>query len=138
MELNFRHEKNGEKLIIAVAQDYKTNEVLMVAFMNRQAVFETLETKKAHYYSTSRAKQWLKGESSGNIQHVKEIYVDCDADALVLKVNQIGAACHEGYKSCFFREIDNSKEKYDLDNLTDTDIKVIAERLFDPAEMYKK
>lgn len=138
MELNFRHEKNGEKLIIAVAQDYKTNEVLMVAFMNRQAVEDTLKTKKAHYYSTSRGKQWLKGESSGNIQEVKSIFVDCDGDAIVLKVNQIGAACHEGYKSCFFREIDNSKDSYNLDNLNENDIKIIQERLFDPKDMYKQ
>lgn len=138
MELNFRHEKNGEKLVIAVAQDINTNEVLMVAFMNRQAVEDTLKTKKAHYYSTSRGKQWMKGESSGNIQKVKEIYVDCDADALLLKVEQVGAACHEGYKSCFFREIDNKKDSYNIDNLTDEDVKIIQERLFDPKEMYKE
>ena len=131
MELNFRLEKNGENLVIAVAQDWQT----MVAFMNRQAVEETLKTKKAHYYSTSRGKQWLKGESSGNIQTVKEIYVDCDADAIILKVDQKGAACHEGYRSCFFRQLDIDKE-IDLDNITDNEIKVISERLFDPKEMY--
>ncbi len=135
MELNFRLEKNGENLVIAVAQDWQTNEVLMVAFMNRKAVEETLKTKKAHYYSTSRGKQWLKGESSGNIQTVKEIYVDCDADAIILKVDQKGAACHEGYRSCFFRQLDIDKE-IDLDNITDNEIKVISERLFDPKEMY--
>lgn len=137
MELNFRHEKDGEKLVIAVAQDYQTNEVLMVAFMNRQAVEDTLKTRKAHYYSTSRKQQWMKGESSGNIQEVKEIYVDCDADAILLKVNQIGAACHEGYKSCFFREIDNNRKYENIDDLNDEDVKVIQERLFDPKEMYK-
>ena len=135
MELNFRLEKNGENLVIAVAQDWQTNEVLMVAFMNRKAVEETLKTKKAHYYSTSRGKQWLKGESSGNIQTVHEIYVDCDADAIILKVDQKGAACHEGYRSCFFRQLDIDKE-IDLDNITDNEIKVISERLFDPKEMY--
>ncbi len=135
MELNFRLEKNGENLVIAVAQDWQTNEVLMVAFMNRQAVEETLKTKKAHYYSTSRGKQWLKGESSGNIQTVKEIYVDCDADAIILKVDQKGAACHEGYRSCFFRQLDIDSA-IDLDNITDNEIKVISERLFDPKEMY--
>ena len=135
MELNFKLEKNGENLVIAVAQDWQTNEVLMVAFMNRQAVEETLKTKKAHYYSTSRGKQWLKGESSGNIQTVKEIYVDCDADAIILKVDQKGAACHEGYRSCFFRQLDIDSE-IDLDNITDNEIKVISERLFDPKEMY--
>lgn len=135
MELNFRLEKNGENLVIAVAQDWQTNEVLMVAFMNKQAVEETLKTKKAHYYSTSRGKQWLKGESSGNIQTVKEIYVDCDADAIILKIDQKGAACHEGYRSCFFRQLDIDKE-IDLDNISDNEIKVISERLFDPKEMY--
>lgn len=135
MELNFRLEKNGENLVIAVAQDWQTNEVLMVAFMNRQAVEETLKTKKAHYYSTSRGKQWLKGESSGNIQTVKEIYVDCDVDAIILKVDQKGAACHEGYRSCFFRQLDIDSE-IDLDNITDNEIKIISERLFDPKEMY--
>ena len=135
MELNFRLEKNGENLVIAVAQDWQTNEVLMVAFMNRQAVEETLKTKKAHYYSTSRRKQWLKGESSGNIQTVKEIYVDCDADAIILKVDQKGAACHEGYRSCFFRQLDIDSA-IDLDNITDNEIKIISERLFDPKEMY--
>lgn len=135
MELNFRLEKNGENLVIAVAQDWQTNEVLMVAFMNRQAVEETLKTKKAHYYSTSRGKQWLKGESSGNIQTVKEIYVDCDADAIILKVDQKGAACHEGYRSCFFRQLDIDSA-IDLDNITDNEIKIISERLFDPKEMY--
>ena len=136
MEFNFRHEKNGEKLIIAVAQDYQTNEVLMVAFMNKQALEDTIKTKKAHYYSTSRNQQWMKGESSGNIQNVKEIYVDCDADTVVLKVDQVGAACHEGYKSCFCREINNI-ENLDIDNVSDDDIKIIQERLFDPKDMYK-
>ncbi|MDD5959608.1 MAG: phosphoribosyl-AMP cyclohydrolase [Methanobrevibacter wolinii] len=136
MEFNFRHEKNGEKLIIAVAQDYQTNEVLMVAFMNKQALEDTIKTKKAHYYSTSRNQQWMKGESSGNIQNVKEIYVDCDADTVVLKVDQVGAACHEGYKSCFFREITNI-ENFDINNVSDDDIKIIQERLFDPKDMYK-
>ena len=117
MELNFRLDVGGEKLIIAVAQDYQTNEVLMVAFMNKEAVKQTLKTKKAHYYSTSRQKQWLKGESSGNVQEVKEIYIDCDADAIIMKVDQKGAACHEGYRSCFFRQLDIEKENIDLDNL---------------------
>ena len=136
MELNFRLDVGGEKLVIGVAQDYQTNEVLMVAFMNKEAVEQTLKTKKAHYYSTSRQKQWLKGESSGNVQEVKEIYIDCDADAIIMKVDQIGAACHEGYRSCFFRQLDIEKENIGLDNLSDEDVKVISERLFDPKEMY--
>lgn len=136
MELNFRLDVGGEKLVIGIAQDYDTNEILMVAFMNKEAVEQTLKTKKAHYYSTSRQKQWLKGESSGNVQTVKEIYIDCDADAIIMKVEQIGAACHEGYRSCFFRQLDINKENIDIDNLTDEDVKIISERLFDPKEMY--
>ena len=136
MKLNFRLNMGGEDLVIAIAQDYQTNEVLMVAFMNKEAVEQTLKTKKAHYYSTSRQKQWLKGESSGNVQTVKEMYIDCDADAIIMKVDQIGAACHEGYRSCFFRQLDIDKENIDIDNLTEEDVKVISERLFDPKEMY--
>ena len=136
MELNFRLDVGGEKLVIGIAQDCQTNDILMVAFMNREAVEQTLKTKKAHYYSTSRQKQWLKGESSGNVQTVKEMYIDCDADAIIMKVEQIGAACHEGYRSCFFRQLDIDKENIDIDNLTDDDVKVISERLFDPKEMY--
>lgn len=136
MELNFRINMGGEDLVIAIAQDWETNDILMVAFMNKEAVEQTLKTKKAHYYSTSRQKQWLKGESSGNVQTVKEMYIDCDADAIIMKVEQIGAACHEGYRSCFFRQLDIDKENIDIDNLTDDDIKIISERLFDPKEMY--
>ena len=136
MELNFRLNMGGEDLVIGIAQDWQTNEVLMVAFMNNEAVEQTLKTKKAHYYSTSRQKQWLKGESSGNVQTVKEMYIDCDADAIIMKVEQIGAACHEGYRSCFFRQLDIDKENIDIDNLTDDDIEIISERLFDPKEMY--
>ena len=136
MELNFRLDVGGEKLVIGIAQDYESNEILMVAFMNKEAVEQTLKTKKAHYYSTSRQKQWLKGESSGNVQTVKEMYIDCDADAIIMKVEQIGAACHEGYRSCFFRQLDINKENIDIDNLTDEDVKIISERLFDPKEMY--
>ena len=136
MELNFRLNMGGEDLVIAIAQDWQTNDVLMVAFMNKEAVEQTLKTKKAHYYSTSRQKQWLKGESSGNVQTVKEMYIDCDADAIIMKVEQIGAACHEGYRSCFFRQLDIDKENIYIDNLTDEDVKIISERLFDPKEMY--
>lgn len=136
MELNFRLDVGGEKLVIGIAQDFETNEILMVAFMNKEAVEQTLKTKKAHYYSTSRQKQWLKGESSGNVQTVKEMYIDCDADAIIMKVEQIGAACHEGYRSCFFRQLDINNENIDIDNLSDDDIKIISERLFDPKEMY--
>ncbi len=135
MNINFRHEINGEKLITAIAQDYETNEILMVANMNEEALKKTIETKKAHYWSTSRNKQWLKGESSGHVQEVKEILVDCDMDAVILKVKQNGAACHEGYYSCFFRKlkINNKPNILGLDN---DDIEFISERLFNPEDIY--
>ena len=107
--------------------------------MNKGALTKTLSTGIAHYWSTSRNKLWLKGESSGNTQKVKEVFVDCDMDAVVLKVDQTGAACHEGYYSCFFRELNIDKvnnSNIDLENLNDDDIKVIARRLFNPDEVY--
>src|SRR5687768_15200114 len=94
-------------LVAAIAQDDQTGEVLMIAWMNHEAFEETVRTRRAVYFSRSRGKLWRKGEESGNVQEVKEIYIDCDNDAVLLKVNQLGgAACHEGYKSCFFRRID--------------------------------
>jgi phosphoribosyl-AMP cyclohydrolase len=111
----------------------------MVAYMNKEALQKTLETKTAHYWSTSRNKLWCKGESSNHTQKVKEILIDCDMDAVLLKVEQNGAACHEGYYSCFFREINTenlSKKYYDLDKLDKNDLKIIAERLFNPDEIY--
>ena len=99
-ELDFK-KNNG--LIPAIAQDYKTNEVLMLAYMNEQAFDETMKSGKATYYSRSRKVLWKKGETSGHVQYVKEIRVDCDNDTILLKVDQTGdAACHKGYKSCFF------------------------------------
>ncbi|MDI9615024.1 MULTISPECIES: phosphoribosyl-AMP cyclohydrolase [unclassified Methanothermobacter] len=124
--LNFRHNINGEDLIIAVAQDHRTGEVLMVAYMNREALERTLETGLAHYWSTSRGKLWLKGESSGHLQRVKDVLVDCDADAVVLKVEQEGGACHTGYRSCFYRSIDGDELRVRED----------AVRVFDPDEIY--
>jgi phosphoribosyl-AMP cyclohydrolase len=91
-------------LVTAIAQDAITNKVLMVAYMNRETLNETLETGKMVYYSRSRKKRWLKGETSGHFQAVAEVYVDCDGDALLFKIEQTGAACHEGYASCFFRK----------------------------------
>ncbi|MCF0225740.1 MAG: phosphoribosyl-AMP cyclohydrolase [Methanobrevibacter sp.] len=135
MNINFRHEINGEKLITAIAQDYDTNEILMVANMNEEALKKTIETGKAHYWSTSRNKQWLKGESSGHVQDVKEILVDCDMDAIILKIKQKGAACHEGYYSCFFRKL-NIDKKLDILELSDDDVEVISERLFNPDDIY--
>ncbi|BDZ69312.1 phosphoribosyl-AMP cyclohydrolase [Methanobacterium ferruginis] len=126
-QLNYRHVVNDEKLVIAISQDYETGEVLMVAYMNPKAFKKTIETGKAHYWSTSRNQLWLKGESSGHTQEVKEIYTDCDQDAVLMKVKQNGAACHEGYYSCFFREI------------TDEDgfkLKIVKEKVFTPEKVY--
>jgi phosphoribosyl-AMP cyclohydrolase len=114
-------------LIPAIAQDAATGEVLMLAWMNREAYEETLRTGRAVYYSRSRAKLWRKGEESGHVQEVREVLIDCDADTILLKVNQIGgAACHEGYKSCFFRRVEGES------------LRVVAQRVFDPKEVYKK
>lgn len=114
-------------LLPAIVQDFDTSEVLMVAFMNEEAYQATLDTGKATYFSRSRNKLWVKGESSGNVQLVKEIRVDCDNDTVLLKVEQIGgAACHLGYKSCFFTKIENGEPV------------VTGEPLFDPNEVYKK
>lgn len=109
--------------------------------MNKEALAKTIATKIAHYWSTSRGKLWLKGESSGNTQKVKEIFTDCDMDAVVLKVEQTGAACHEGYYSCFFRKltIDKINEtNKDLEDLDQEDLNIIAKRLFNPEDIYGK
>lgn len=96
-------------LVTAITQDADTNEVLMVAYMNRESWKHTLATGRATYWSTSRNELWVKGETSGHVQKVREIRVDCDADAVLLRVEQTGAACHEGYRSCFFRRVDADK-----------------------------
>src|SRR5438477_7893331 len=94
-------------LVPAIAQDADTGEVLMLAWMNREAYDETVRTGRACYFSRSRNRLWRKGEESGNVQEVREVFIDCDADTILLKVKQIGgAACHEGYKSCFFRKVE--------------------------------
>src|SRR4051795_5193373 len=94
-------------LVPAIAQDADTGQVLMLAWMNREAYEETVRTSRAVYFSRSRNRLWRKGEESGNVQEVREIYLDCDADTILLKVHQIGgAACHEGYASCFFRRVE--------------------------------
>lgn len=97
--------RNIDETIIAVAQDYETREVLMVAYMNREALMRTLMTGLMHYWSLSRRRIWMKGETSGNIQEVIEAYVDCDGDAALFLVKQRGVACHEGFKSCFHNKI---------------------------------
>ena len=135
MEINFRHEINGQKVITAIAQDWKTGQILMVANMNKEALQKTIESGKAHYWSTSRNQQWLKGESSGHIQEVKEILVDCDMDAIVLKVKQNGAACHEGYFSCFYRKL-KTTNKPNIENFNEEDLETILERVFNPDDVY--
>ncbi len=117
---------NPEGLIAAIIQDAKTGEVLMFAYMNREAVAKTLEGPFVTFWSRSRKKLWVKGEESGHTQTVKEVLYDCDADALLIKVEQKVAACHEGYRSCFFRKIEKSETK------------VIAKKVFEPKEIYKK
>lgn len=114
-------------LLPAVAQSSETGEVLMLAWMNRDAYEETLRTGRAVYFSRSRGRLWRKGEESGNVQHVDAVLLDCDADTILLKVRQVGgAACHEGYPSCFFRQVEEEG------------LRVIAERVADPAELYSK
>ncbi len=135
MNINFRHEINGIKVITAIAQDAKTNEILMLANMNKEALIKTIETGKAHYWSTSRNQLWLKGESSGHFQEVKEIYVDCDMDAIILKIEQTGAACHEGYRSCFFRKL-NTDNNINIDDLKEEDLEIILERIVNPEDVY--
>ena len=113
-------------LVPAIAQDADTGEVLMLAWMNRAAYEETLRTGRACYFSRSRNKLWRKGEESGNVQEVRAVYVDCDADTVLLKVKQVGgAACHEGYASCFFRRVEENG------GLT-----VVADKVFDPKKVY--
>src|SRR3990172_6893029 len=117
------------ELIPVIAQDDATGDVLMLAYMNREAWEETLRTGRVCYFSRSRNKLWRKGEESGNVQEVRAIYFDCDADTLLVRVNQIGgAACHEGYRSCFFRKIEPATGRVD----------VVGERVFDPKSVYKK
>ena len=135
MNINFRNEINGVKVITAVAQDAETNEILMLANMNREALIKTIETGKAHYWSTSRNQLWLKGESSGHFQEVHEILVDCDMDAIILKISQTGAACHEGYKSCFFRKL-NTENRINIDDMSEDDVEIILERLVNPEDVY--
>ncbi len=114
-------------LVPAIVQDYQTGEILMLAYMNSDAFNATLSTGKATYFSRSRQTLWVKGETSGNVQRIKEIYIDCDDDTVLLKVQQIGnAACHTGYRSCFHKKVENGS------------IRVTEEPVFDPREVYDK
>ena len=118
---------DADGLIPAIVQDAEGGEVLMVAWMDREAVARTLETGQTHFYSRSRRSSWHKGGTSGHVQIVKEIRVDCDADVLLVLAAQVGGACHEGYRSCFFRKI-----------APDGSLLVEAERVFEPEAVYKR
>jgi phosphoribosyl-AMP cyclohydrolase len=120
---NFSRSPNG--CLPAVAQDAESGEVLMLAYMNEESFNETLETGRAVYFSRSRNRLWRKGEESGHVQQVYSIRIDCDEDAILLLVSQEGAACHEGYRSCFFREVKTDSTQ------------IIAERIVDPKTVYK-
>lgn len=113
-------------LIPAIIQDHATGQVLMFAFMNRLSVDKTVETGLCHYWSRSRAKLWLKGETSGHVQRVKSMKTDCDTDVLLIAVEQAGAACHDGYVSCFYRELEDSEH----------DWKIVVEKAFEPSAVY--
>lgn len=125
ISLNFTKTTDG--LLPAIVQDYQTNEVLMLAYINKLAWEKTLETGKAHYWSRSRNKLWLKGETSGHVQKIHQVLVDCDDDTVVYKVEQLGgAACHTGHRSCFYRQLKGDK------------LVTKEEKVFDPAVVYGK
>ena len=125
MPENVKYDAHG--LIPAIIQDAQSGEVLMMAYMNEESLKRTIAEGKCCFWSRSRKKLWLKGETSGNVQLVREAFIDCDNDTLLFKVEQVGgAACHTGYKSCFYRQI------------TEDGLKVVGEKLFDPEEVYKK
>jgi len=120
-----KFDKKG--LVVAIVQDDK-GEVLMVAYMNSEALIKTIETRRMHYYSRSRKKLWLKGEESGNFQVLKDIYIDCDNDALLFVIEQKGGACHKGYYSCFFRKLQKEDDSFCE----------VEDKIFNPKEVYKK
>jgi phosphoribosyl-AMP cyclohydrolase len=120
-----KYDQNG--LIPVIIQDQQNGQVLMMAYMDRTSLQRTIETGKTHFWSRSRQAYWMKGEQSGHVQQVKGIYADCDADTLLVQVEQTGAACHKGYRSCFFRRLEQDQQWV-----------VIAERQFDPDKVYKK
>ena len=111
----------GDGLVPVVTQDAETGDVLMLAYASEEALARTRETELAHYYSRSREALWQKGETSGNVQHVEEVRVDCDGDALLYRVEQEGGACHTGFNSCFYRSADGE---------------IVGERVFDPDDVY--
>ncbi len=126
MDLLERVSFNKEGLLPVIVQDINRGGVLMMAWMDKEALKKTITSGKAYFWSRSRKKLWLKGESSGHYQLVREMWIDCDEDTLLIKVEQIKAACHKGYKSCFFRKI-NKEGKIEL----------IGEKVFEPGKVYK-
>ena len=117
----------GKGLLPAIVQDYETGDVLMLAYMNRESWLKTLETGRATFWSRSRNALWIKGETSGHVQLVREVMIDCDEDTILLKVEQSGgAACHTGYRSCFYRR------------LVDGEVHVTGQKIFNPEDVYRK
>ena len=127
MEILNQLKFDSDGLIPAIVQDAESGDVLMMGYMNSEAVEHTLREKRVCFWSRSRNKFWIKGETSGHFQLVKDVYVDCDQDCLLIKVEQVGAACHEGYRSCFFRKVTPEGE-----------LETVAERIVDPKEVYGK
>jgi phosphoribosyl-AMP cyclohydrolase len=113
-------------LVPTIIQDYKNGDILMLAYMNRESLQKTLSSGKTHFWSRSRQKLWLKGESSGHTQEIKELFIDCDMDAVLIKVEQKVAACHTGYRSCFYRKLEGE------------DFAVVGEKVFEEGDVYKK
>jgi phosphoribosyl-AMP cyclohydrolase len=124
LEFSPKFDSNG--LITAISQDAKTGEILMVAYMNKEALDLTIATGRATFYSRSRKKLWKKGEESGHFQKIEQILVDCDQDCIILKISVDAGQCHVGYQSCFYRKIENGKLKF------------VAEKVYDPKQVYKK
>ena len=125
MEICDKIKFDANGLVPAVIQDWQNGDILMVAYMNRESMQTTVETGKTHFWSRSRQKFWMKGESSGHTQEVKEIFIDCDGDCILIKVHQNVAACHTGYRSCFYRKWNNGG------------FEEIGEKMFDEKEVYK-
>ena len=119
---------NAYGLIPAIIQDADTSEVLMMAYMNKTSLEKTIKTGRTHFWSRSRQKYWMKGEISGHIQEVREVFIDCDNDTVLLKVKQTGVACHEGYKNCFFRQYNPTSEKWEI----------CAQQQVNPQDVYGK
>ncbi len=122
---NIKFDQNG--LVPAIIQDIEDGTVLMMAYMNKDALIATINTGKTNFWSRSRQKYWIKGESSGHTQDVQEIYYDCDGDTLLIKVKQHGGACHTGYRSCFYSKVES-----------DGNVTIVGEKVFDPDKVYNK